>query len=60
LDGNLKRHTKILARREDSEQLSQIRKWIAEGVKLVDIARRMNCNERAIGKIKRGERYARC
>lgn len=39
------------------EQLLQIRKWLKDGVFANEIARRMDCNERDIGKIKRGERY---
>lgn len=43
----------------DDSQITQIRHWINEGVKLREIAQRIGCNERAIGKIKRGERYMR-
>ena len=39
------------------DQLIQIRKWLAQGITSVEISRRMLCNYRDIGKIKRGERY---
>lgn len=43
----------------DDDQITHIRERIAAGHKLRDIAKDMGCDERAIGKIKRGERYAR-
>jgi hypothetical protein len=39
------------------DQLIQIRKWLAEGITSREIGKRMRCNERQIGKIKRGEHY---
>lgn len=40
------------------DQIKQIRKWLSEGITAVEIAKRMGCNGRDIGKIKRVERYA--
>lgn len=39
------------------KQIKKIRVMLSEGVKSVEIARKMNCDDRLIGKIKRGERY---
>ena len=39
------------------EQIIQIKKWLSEGVTCREIGKRMNCNDRNIGKIKRGEHY---
>jgi len=43
----------------DVEQITRIKDWIKEGVKLRDIAERMGTHDRNIGRIKRGERYKR-
>lgn len=43
----------------DEKQILKIRKWLSDGVTSRDISRRMGCDERVIGKIKRGERYVR-
>lgn len=39
------------------EQIVQIKKWLYEGISCREISKRMGCNERNIGKIKRGEHY---
>lgn len=38
-------------------EIVQIKKWLSEGITAREISKRMKCNDRAIGKIKRGERY---
>jgi len=39
------------------EQIVQIKKWLKEGITTIEIGKRMGCNYRNIGKIKRGEHY---
>jgi len=41
------------------EDILQIRKLLKDGTTHKDISRKFDCDERDIGKIKRGERYAR-
>ena len=43
----------------DQKQISNIRRLLSLGATAREIAVKFNCNERTIGKIKRGEHYAR-
>jgi hypothetical protein len=43
----------------DQGQVNKIRRLLSLGITAREIGRKFNCDERAIGKIKRGERYAR-